>query len=93
MLALVFDGKVVQIEAEEFDVHEALVWVDIRGIVPAPVVGSTYDGTVFTPPAVPPPPKAPDRVAANLTAEEIATELVRKGLVSRAEFDTVKTSR
>ena len=54
MKALVFDSKVVQIEAQEFDVHENLVWVDIRGITPAPEVGWSYDGTVFTaPPTLP----------------------------------------
>ena len=37
----------------------------------------------------PPPPKS----AATLTAEEVATELVRKGVVTRAEFDTIKTKR
>ena len=39
------------------------------------------------------PPVRPPKSAANLSAEEVATELVRKGLISRAEFDAIKTRR
>lgn len=53
MKALVFDGKVVQIEAQEFPVATALEWVDITGITPAPEVGWSYDGVSFSPPPAP----------------------------------------
>ncbi len=90
MFALIFDGKVVQTEAAEFDVHEDLVWVDISGILPAPKAGWFYDGAVFT---APPVPSRPPKSEAPLNAEELATELVRKGIITRAEFDAIKTSR
>ncbi len=38
-------------------------------------------------------PVPPSKSDANLTAEEVATELVRKGLISRTEFDAIKTQR
>lgn len=61
MFALVFNGDVVQIEAQEFPVAPALEWVDITGIVPAPRVGWTHDGAVFAaPPAPPAPPSDAD---------------------------------
>ena len=90
MKALIFDSKVVQIEAAEFPVSPALVWVDITLEVPQPKVGWSYDGTIFTAPSS---PVRPPKSDAPLTAEEVATELVRKGLITRIEFDTVKTSR
>lgn len=43
--------------------------------------------TPFVPPVRPPKSDAP------LSGEEVASELVRKGLVTRAEFDAVKTGR
>ncbi len=62
MFALTFQGKIVQIEKVIFDVHKDLVWVDISGTTPAPEVGWSYDGVVFTapppPPVVTPPPDA-----------------------------------
>ena len=62
MKALIFDGKVVQIEGQQFPVAPDLEWVDISGIVPAPEVGWSYDGTIFTPPPEPaPPPIVPPR--------------------------------
>lgn len=91
MKALIFDGKITQIEGREFPVAPPLVWVDLAGVSPVPSVGWSYDGTVFTAP--PPASPLPPRSAAPLTAEEIATELVRKGLLLRSEFDAVKTSR
>ena len=39
------------------------------------------------------PPLPPLKSEENLSAEEVATELVRKGLVSRAEFDSIKNAR
>ena len=50
MKALIFDSKVVQIEAAEFPVAPALEWVDITGIMPSPEVGWAYDGNTFSPP-------------------------------------------
>ncbi len=61
MEALIFDGKVVQIEAQEFPVSPALSWVDINSVTPRPKVGWTYNGVVFTaPPPVLAPPKPTD---------------------------------
>ena len=53
MKALIFNGKVVQIEDEEFPVASALQWIDIVGITPAPGVGWSYDGVSYTPPPGP----------------------------------------
>ena len=90
MKALILNGKVVQIEAAEFPVAPALTWVDITGITPAPEVRWFYDGRDFTAPLA---PVRPPKSEAPLSAEELATELVRKGLISRAEFDAIKTNR
>jgi len=54
MKALIFDSKVVQIEATEFDVAPTLEWVDITGITPSPEAGWSYDGVSFSPPPLPP---------------------------------------
>ena len=50
MQALVFEGEIIQIEANSFPVASALQWVDITGIIPAPEVGWSYDGMTFAPP-------------------------------------------
>lgn len=47
MKALIFNNKVVQIEATEFEVHSSLSWVDCDSSVE---VGFVYDGTTFTNP-------------------------------------------
>ncbi len=91
VFALILDSKVVQISAVQTPVSVSLQWIDITGITPAPEVGWSFDGRDFTPPPAPPPTRP--RSVDPLSAEEIATELVRKGLVTRAEFDTIKTSR
>ena len=91
MKALIFDSKVVQIEAKEFPVHTSLIWVDIMGILPSPEVGWSYDGVMFTAPPAPPAP--PPESAAPLTAEELATHLIKKGAITQAEIDTIKTAR
>ena len=91
MEALIFDSKVVQIEAVQFPVAPALTWVDITGIVPSPEIGWSFDGRDFTAPSPLPPP--PPKSAENLSAEEVATELVRKGLITRAEFNDIKSTR
>lgn len=52
--------------------------------------GWTWNGTTFD---APPAPTPRDRSGDDLTAEEVAAELVRKGLVDRAEFDAIKTGR
>ena len=54
--ALIFEGVVVQIEVVQFPVAPALIWVDIIGVIPAPEVGWSYDGTTFTAPPAPPLP-------------------------------------
>lgn len=91
MEALVFDGKVVQIEAQQFPVSSALTWVDITGITPAPAVGWSYDGTSFTAP--PPPPLPPPKSDAPLTAEELATQMITDGTMTRAKVDAIKARR
>jgi hypothetical protein len=60
MLALVFNGQVVQLEAASFPVNPALVWVDVSTITPAPQCGWAAAETsgiwAFTPPPGPPAP-------------------------------------
>ena len=91
MKALVFEGAVVQIEANEFPVSPPLEWVDITGIAPTPQVGWAFDGRNFTAP--PPPPLPPRKEDAPITAQEVVDELVRKNIITREEFDTIRTSR
>ena len=91
MKALIFDGKVVQIEATEFPVAPGLTWVDTAGVTPAPEVGWAYDGTSFTAPS--PLPSPPPKSAAPLTAEELATHLIAKGTINQAEVDAIKVDR
>lgn len=70
-------------------------WDDLNGLNPLPA-GTTQaqedvtidrSGARYVTSEIPPVQKKV------LTAEEVATELVRKGLVTRGEFDTIKTSR
>ena len=82
MEALVFDGKVVQIEARSFPVHETLQWIDIAGITPVPKVGWSHDGSEFSSPIVPPEPTP--RVLP-LNAEELYDILKIKGVVVAAD--------
>ena len=77
MFALIFDGKVVQIEAGQFPVSASLEWVDIDGITPAPGAGWSYDGTDFTAPPPPPPPPTNDQIYDQV----IQNEKVLKGYV------------
>ena len=60
MKALILDGKVVDVSAEEFEVHESLSWVDCGDEVRT---GFDYDGSIFI-----------DPNADTRTDEEIATE-------------------
>ena len=90
MKALVFREKVVQIEADEFEVHEDLQWVDITGITPAPEVKWLYDGERF---AAPPPVLSPPKSNEPLTTEELATHLINKGAITRAEITAIKMGR
>ncbi len=55
MFALIFQNKVVQIEAKTFTVHPDLVWIDITGLSLQPEFGWTYNDDVFTAPLEPPP--------------------------------------
>lgn len=48
MKALILNGLVYQVEAEEFEVHSDFIWVDCDNTVGP---GHTYDGTSFSPPA------------------------------------------
>ena len=45
MKALILDGKVVDVQTEEFEVHSSMSWVDCDDNV---AVGWTYDGSTFT---------------------------------------------
>ena len=55
MHALVFDGKVIQLEEDTFPAPPEYTWYDVSGINPRPEVGWECDGGVFriTPPSVP----------------------------------------
>ena len=86
MKALVFDGRVVQIEATEFDVHEDLVWVDITVIVPVPEVGWSYDGTVFTPP---PGPSLDELKTAK--RRDFVTEGIKRIAAQVPDWDSIET--
>ncbi len=50
MFALIFDGKVTQIEAKQFDVAPTFIWVDITSVTPTPDVEWSWDGSDFAPP-------------------------------------------
>jgi len=91
MKALIFNGKIIQTEAQEFPVHKNLTWVDFSDTTPAPKVGWSYNGEVFTAPPslLSPPPKS----EAPLNAEELATHLIKKGTITQGEIDTIKTAR
>ena len=89
--ALVFDGKVVQIEAQAFPVAPTLAWTDISGITPAPKVGWSYNGIVFTAPTPLPPP--PPKSATPLTAEELAAQMIKDGTMTQAKIDALKAAR
>ena len=45
MKALIFDGKVVQVEENEFPVHKSLIWLDCASDVKP---GWLYDNNVFS---------------------------------------------
>lgn len=45
MKALILDGKVLDVQTEEFEVHSSMSWVDCDDNV---AVGWTYDGSTFT---------------------------------------------
>ncbi len=45
MKALILDGKVVDVNETEFEVHSSMSWVDCDDKV---AVGWTYDGSTFT---------------------------------------------
>jgi len=51
MKALVFNNQVIQLEAEEFEVHSSLVWIDLAGLDPQPETGWSYlNGNFEAPP-------------------------------------------
>lgn len=67
MNALIFNGRVIQIEASTFPVHSALEWVAIpSGTTVA--VGWTYASGTFTAPPAPPAPTLAQQAAAALGA-------------------------
>ena len=89
--ALVFDGKVIQIEAQAFPVAPALAWVDITGINPPPAPGWSYNGVIFTTP--PPPPPPPPKSAADVSVKELITEMIKDGIITQAMIDAIKAAR
>ena len=91
MFALTFNGVVIQIEAAIFPVSSSMEWIDISTEPPGvPQVGWLFDRGNFT---APPPIVRPPKEDAALSAEEVATELVREGIITQAEVDAIKTSR
>ena len=76
--ALIFDGKVVQIEAAKFPVSTSLEWVNITNVSPTPLVGWLYDGANFSAPIVVLPPVLTDD---EVYDRIIKTEKVFKGYV------------
>ena len=64
------------------DAGHTLVATDMAG------PGWNYDGIKFSPPPTPPP-----LPPADLTAEELASLLVGKNTITRAEINTIKTDR
>ncbi|MGV2864422.1 hypothetical protein [Achromobacter sp. ESBL13] len=52
--ALIQDGVVTELYETEKDIyeifHSSLVWLDTTKVIPAPVVGWTYNGKKFSPP-------------------------------------------
>lgn len=91
MKALVFKGKIIQIEAEEFPVSSALIWVNLTGIAPPPQVNWLFDGTIFTPPL--PPIPDPPKSAIPLTVEELADLLISKAVITQGEITNIKQTR
>lgn len=63
--ALILDGAIVQIEAEEFPVAAPLTWVDAPE--DATIETHVYDGAAVVPKPAPPPP-TPEQVIAKYTA-------------------------
>ena len=45
MKALIFENKVVDVQATEFEVHSSMSWVDCDDTVKT---GFSYDGSTFT---------------------------------------------
>ena len=45
MKALIFENKVVDVQATEFEVHSSMTWVDCDNTVK---IGFDYDGSTFT---------------------------------------------
>lgn len=72
MKALILDGKVVDVNEKEFEVHSSMSWVDCDEKVS---VGWTYDGSTFKTNEVTP------------TAEEELEQLRAKRNIKLAETD------
>ena len=53
MKALIFEGKVVELADQQFEVHEGIQWVDAPDGI---AVGYMYDGASFSAPPAPPAP-------------------------------------
>lgn len=82
MRALIFAGKVVQLEQESFPVAPALEWIDLADINPKPEIGWLFDGAKFTAPPPRPPPPPIER----LTVLALWAILKAKGVVSDADL-------
>ncbi len=86
MEALVFDEKIVQIEAIPFPVHKAFQWIDLTGITPVPEVGWAYDGSNF----IAPPPIPLDDLK-DIKTSEFFREGVRRVAIQVPDWDTLDT--
>ena len=80
MKALILDGRVMQIETEEFEVHSDWKWVDCDETVGS---GWNYDGTNFT---------NPDTITDAEKVEEKLDELRRKRNIRLDQSDWTQVS-
>ena len=80
MKALILDGRVMQIETEEFEVHSDWKWVECAETVG---IGWNYDGTNFT---------NPDTTTDAEKVEEKLDELRRKRKIRLDQSDWTQVS-
>lgn len=85
MKALVYEGTVVQVSAEEFLVAAGLAWVDAAAEVEP---GYLYDGTNFTAPFAEPEPELPA-----VSESEMLEALWDKANGNNTKFDAAELKR
>ena len=92
MNALIFNGKVVQIEAATFPVHSALTWVAIPSgtdVVP----GWSYSGGTFTAPPAPPAPTLAQQAATLIAGGLTITSTSKPALNGAYACDDARQAR